>query len=181
MKIISKDFEINSIENNNFYKLIVTVEVDDKQHYITLDNESNYSEYKYQFSVSEYENDDVDADILEQFRNSDFYSELCDFAESEAISCDDKQESDIVDKIDENFEIHKKDNNFYNNFKLTIFKHKNDDDFILRVEQIVNNSLEQSFYEISQSDFDEDEDEVYLKEFYDYDCNNQIHDSHQIN
>lgn len=182
MKIIKKEFEREFVNNEIILDtLTVTVEVDNKQHIIVIDNQSNFSQEKYQFSTSEYHNDDVNADILEQFENSDFYDELCDFAESEAIDCDDEQESDIIDKINENFEIHKKDNNFYNNFKLTIFKHKNDDDFILRVEQIENNSLEQSFYEISASDFDEDEDEVYLKEFYDYDCDNQIHYSHQIN
>ena len=185
MKIIKKEFEREFVSNEIFVDtLTVTVEVDDKQHNIVIDNQSNFSQEKYQFSTSEYHNDDVNADILEQFENSDFYDELCDFAESEAIDCDDEQESDIIDKINENFEIHKKDNNFYNNNHLTIFKNKQENslvDFILRVKRYVNNSLEQSFYEISASDFDEDEDEVYLKEFYDYDCNNQIHYSHQIN
>ena len=181
MKIIKKEFNREFVNNEIIIDtLTVTVEVNNKQHNIVIDNQSNFSQEKYQFSTSEYCNDDVDADILEQFENSDFYNELCDFAENEAIARDDEQESDIIDEINENFEIHKKDNNFYNNFKLTIFKHKNDDDFILRVEQIENNSLEHSFYKISASDFDEDEDEVYLKEFYDYDCDNQIHYSHQI-
>ena len=185
MKIIKKEFEREFVSNEIIVDtLTVTVEVDNKQHNIVIDNQSNFSQEKYQFKTSEYMNDDIDADILEQFENSDFYNELCDFAESEAIARDDEQESDIIDEINENFEIHKKDNNFYNNNHLTIFKNKQENslvDFILRVKRIVNNSLEQSFYEISASDFDQDEDEVNLNESYDYDCNNQIHYSHQIN
>lgn len=185
MKIIKKEFEREFVTDSIILDtLTVTIEVDNKQHIIVIDNQSNFSQEKYQFSTSEYCNDDVDADILEQFENSDFYSELCEFAESEAIACDDKQESDIIAEINENFEIHKKDNNFNNNIHLTIFKNRQENslvDYVLRVKRIVNNSLEQSFYEISASDFDQDEDEVNLNESYDYDCNNQIHYSHQIN
>lgn len=180
MKLISKEFVIDIVDNVNIYKLIATIEVNNKQYDITIDNNSNYSQDKYQFSTSEYENDDVDADILEQFENSNFYSELCDFAESQAIASDNDDEDDIIDKIDDNYKIYKEDDCYYNNYKLTIFKHKSEDDFILRVEKIEKNALEQSFYEISRDDFDEDSDEVNLKEFYEYDCRNQINCSSQI-
>ena len=65
MKIIKKEFEREFVSNEIFVDtLTVTVEVDNKQHNIVIDNQINFSQEKYQFSTSEYMNDDVDADIL---------------------------------------------------------------------------------------------------------------------
>lgn len=170
IKIIKKEFDRDEIDTT----LTVTIEVDDKQHVIILDNESNYTQEKYDFAISEYCNDDVDQDILELFEESDHYAELCTFAENEAIALDEKNEELIEKEINENYEVFKQDNHFCNNRKLTIFKKKNDNDFILRVEEIKNNCFEQSFYEIYQSDFVQDSDEVELDENYDYDHRNII-------
>jgi transcription elongation factor Elf1 len=171
IKIIDKEFDRDEIETT----LTVTIEVDNKQHVIILDNNSNYTQKKYDFAISEYCNDDVDQDILELFEESDHYAKMCDYAENEAIALDDENEELIEKEIEENYEIFKQDNHFYNNRKLTIFKKKDDDDdFILRVEEIENNYCEQYFFDIYQSDFDQDSDEVVLEESYKYDHRNKI-------
>jgi hypothetical protein len=176
IKIIKKEFDRDEIDANlNNDTLTVTIEVDNKQHVIILDNNSNYTQKKYDFAISEYCNDDVDQDILELFEESDHYAKMCDYAENEAIALDDENEELIEKEIEENYEIFKQDNHFYNNRKLTIFKKKDDDDdFILQVEKIENNCFEQYFFDIYQSDFDQDSDEVELDESYEYDHRNRI-------
>lgn len=169
MKLIKKEFSREEIDT-----LIVTIELNNKHYDIILDNQSNYSEEKYQFSTSEYHNDDIDEDIIEQFENSNFYKELCVFARREAEELDDELENDIINEIDKNYYIYKEDNHYYNNYKFTIFKKKDGDDFVLRVQSVRNFYLEQSFYEIYQNDFDDDEEEVVLNEFYEYDFRNEF-------
>jgi hypothetical protein len=175
IKIIDKEFDRDEINTNlNNDTLTVTIEVDDKQHIIILDNNSNYTQKKYDFAISEYCNDDVDQDILELFEESDHYAEMCTFAKNSAIALDEKNEELIEKEINENYKVLKQDNHFFNNRKFTIFKKKDDHDFILRVEEIKNNCFEQFFYEIYQSDFVQDSDEVVLNESYEYDHRNRI-------
>lgn len=174
MKLISKEFSRETYRQLNIDQLLVTVELDNKQYCITIDNEDNHSQEQYSFSTSKYHNDDIDSNILEQFENSDFYNELCEFAESEAIDCDDKLEDEIEKELESNFYEYKADRNYYNSKKLTIFKHNEKSEFVLRVEDVSNHFYQQSFYRIDCDDFEEEDNEVSLRDWYDYDCTNEI-------
>ena len=74
--------------------------------------------------------------------------------------------------LENDYYIYKKDNCYYNSIRMIIYKHKEEEEFILKVENIKNST--ESYYEISQSDFDNDSEEVDLKEYYEFDCRNQI-------
>lgn len=178
MKLISKEFFRNEEDKLIIDELVATVELDNKQYKIILDNQSNYSQKKYSFGTSEYSNDDVNQDIIEQFENSDFYYELCKFAKSEAISRDNDNEEEIEKILEQNYYIYKKDKCYYNNIRMIIYKNKEEEEFVLKVKDIKDHT--ESYYKISQSDFENDIQEVDLKEYYEFDSRNQINDASDI-
>lgn len=169
MKLIDKDFDFETFDKFAISKLICEVEHDNTNYQITISDNNCDA----RFGVCEYENDDVDDDIIEIFENSDFYDDLIDYANEEKSEAIEKLQTDFENEFDSKYELMYKDNIYLNDYQQQIFKN-GDDDYILKLKNIHDNSLSE-YYDIRECDFeisDDDTDNIIIHiDYFDYDLN----------
>ena len=72
IKIISKDFDCEIFDNFTICKLICKIQVNNQFYSVTIsDNNCNA-----RFQICEYENEDINNDILELFENCNEFDDL---------------------------------------------------------------------------------------------------------
>ena len=172
IKIISKDFDLENFENFTISTLICEIEIENQKHKITISNNNCQNSFK----ICEYNNDDVDDDILELFENNDQFDELVEFAEKKESELQDKFLNDFENEFNLKYNLFFKDNIFFNDYQEQIFKNK-DDDYILKINHVSDN-FKDNYYHISKNDFlinDNFGNDVVIEiqEFFDFD-NNKI-------
>lgn len=171
IKIISKDFNYETFETFTISTLICEIEIENQRHKITISNNNCQNSFK----ICEYNNNDVDDDILELFENSDQFDELVEFAEKKESKLQDKFLNDFENEFNLKYNLVFKDNIFFNNYQKQIFKNK-DNDYILKINHVSDNAKD-VYYNISKDDFEiSDNDDniiIEIQEFFDFD-NNKI-------
>lgn len=172
MKLINKDFDFETFDNFGISKLVCDVSYNDTNYTIII-SDNNCDGY---FRVCEYENDDVDDDVIELFENSDFYDDLIDYANQEQNEYLDNLLSDFENEFNSKYELEYKDNIYLCDFQKQIFKNK-ENDYILKIQHIGDSSLDE-YYQINNNDFevgDNDDDNIIIEvnESFDFD-NNKI-------
>ena len=170
MKLLSKEFDFETFDNFEISKLFCEVSHNDTIHTITI-SDNNWDA---RFRVCEYENDDVDCDIIEIFENADFYDDLIEFAQDSKDEYLDNLLSDFENKFNSEYELEYKNNIYLSDYQRQIFKNKKDD-YILKIKHISDKNKDK-YYEISKNDFeisDNDDDNIVIdiNECFDFDNN----------
>lgn len=171
IKIISKNFDCEIFDNFTICKLICEIQVsNDKLLSITISDNNCDA----RFRICEFENEDMDNDILELFENCDKFDDLVKFAQESKDNYIDKLLSDFENEFNSKYKLEHKDNIYLNNYQKQIFKNK-EDDYILKINHISDNAKDE-YYNISKDDFeinDNDDDNIIIEinESFDFDKN----------
>ena len=170
MKLLSKDFDFETFDNFAISRLFCEVSYNDTIYKITISDNNCDARFK----ICEYENDDVDCDIIEIFENADFYDDLIEFAQDSRDEYLDNKLNDFENELTANYELEYEDNIYLCDYQKQIFKNK-EDDYILKIKHKSDNAKNE-YYNISKDDFeisDNDDDDIIIdiNEYFDFDSN----------
>lgn len=168
IKIISKDFDCEIFDNFTICKLICETQVNNQFYSVTIsDNNCNA-----RFKICEFENEDINNEILELFENCNEFDSLIEFAQESKDNYLDKLLVNFENEFNSKYELEYKDNVYLSDYQKQIFKNK-ENDYILKIKHISDNN-EDEYYNISKDDFeinDNDDDNIIIEinESFDFD------------